>query len=215
MPLGTSGTWLARPHRLLRESLEFVPTQRPVVAYDLGAGIGRHTLPLLRELPAGSEVYAVDLIPSALERLEDEVPEGLDTTLHVRAADLDSYEFEKPAGLVIAFSVLEHLPDTAAVGRALERIRSALSPGGVVAVGIVADRVEIDDAGLRRPARIETALTSAAATDLLRDAFDGFRLVSHRTSSAEVREERDGRPYTLASTLVTWLVSAPPCPVAE
>jgi len=39
----------------MADALEFVPSGRPVTAYDLGAGIGRHTIPLLRELPVGSD----------------------------------------------------------------------------------------------------------------------------------------------------------------
>ena len=52
--LGQEGTWLARPHRLLLDALARVPGGRPVIAYDLGAGIGRHTIPMLRRLAAGS-----------------------------------------------------------------------------------------------------------------------------------------------------------------
>ena len=43
----------------------------PVHAYDLGAGVGRHTLPIVAGLPTGSRVTAVDLIPSALANLVD------------------------------------------------------------------------------------------------------------------------------------------------
>ena len=66
--LGQAGTWLARPHSLLLDALAHVPSGRPVIAYDLGAGIGRHTIPMMQQLPVGSEVYAVDLLASALHR---------------------------------------------------------------------------------------------------------------------------------------------------
>jgi tRNA G37 N-methylase Trm5 len=58
----------------MADALDLVPSGKPVVAYDLGAGIGRHTIPLLRELPDGSDVFAVDLLPSALRALENAVP---------------------------------------------------------------------------------------------------------------------------------------------
>jgi len=212
--LGQPGSWLARPHRLLRDALGRVRGRGPVVAYDLGAGIGRHTVPMLRALPPGSEVYAVDLLPSALERLEAAVPPELRGGLHLRAADLDTYELEASADLVLAFSALEHLPGRAAVGRALARVRDAMRPGGVVAVGIVADRAEVDAAGISRPARVETALTAAEAQELLDRAFRGFTVELRDASTASVREERGGAAHTLTSTLVTWVATAPPDPAA-
>src|SRR5664280_905267 len=39
--LGTRGSWLARPHPLVMDSLGLVT--RPVHAYNLGAGVGRDT----------------------------------------------------------------------------------------------------------------------------------------------------------------------------
>ncbi|MGH3250765.1 MAG: hypothetical protein ACRDOI_31790, partial [Trebonia sp.] len=100
--LGQAGTWLAKPHRLMADALELVSPGKPVVAYDLGAGIGRHTIPLLRELPAGSDVFAVDLLPSALRSIENAVPPGTRTHLRTRPADLDGFEFEAPADLILA-----------------------------------------------------------------------------------------------------------------
>jgi SAM-dependent methyltransferase len=208
--LGQAGTWLARPHRLLADALALVPSGRPVVAYDLGAGIGRHTIPLLRELPAGSDVIAVDLLPSALRALEDAVPPGTRTRLRVRPADLDGFEFEAPADLVLAFSAIEHLRDLRAVRGLLGRIRAAVKPGGVVAVGIVADRVEVDDRGRGRPALLESAMSAAAATGLLSGVFSGFDVTYQRSRPAQVREVRGEAAYTLASTLVTWLATRPP-----
>lgn len=128
--LGQAGTWLAKPHRLMVDALELVSSGKPVVAYDLGAGIGRHTIPLLRELPDGSDVFAVDLLPSALRSLENAVPPGLRTHLRTRPADLDGFEFEVPAGLILAFSAVEHLRDLKAVRSLLDRCRAATKPGG-------------------------------------------------------------------------------------
>ena len=207
--LGQAGTWLARPHRLMTDALGLVCSARPVVAYDLGAGIGRHTIPLLRELPPGSDVFAVDLLPSALRSLENAVPPGTRARLHTRAADLDDFEFEAPADLVLAFSAVEHLPGLEAVRSLLRRVRAAVKPGGVVAIGIIADRVEVDDRGDRRPALLESAMSAADAAGLLSDVFSDYDVAYQRSSPAQVREERGDDAYTLTSTLVTWLATRP------
>jgi tellurite methyltransferase len=207
--LGQAGTWLAKPDRLMADALELVPADGPVVAYDLGAGIGRHTIPLLRELPAGSDVFAVDLLPSALRSLENAVPAGIRTRLHTRPADLEDFEFELPADLVLAFSAIEHLPGLRAVRGLLDRVRAATRPRGVVAIGIVADRAEVDDRGRRRPALLESEMSAAEAAGLLADAFSGFDVAYQRSRPAQVREQRGGETYTLTSTLVTWLATRP------
>lgn len=203
--LGEAGTWLARPDPLLFDALELLPLDRPLVAYDLGAGIGRHTLPLLRRLPSGSEVYAVDLLPSALEHLEAATPTEISTVLHTVRTDLNDFDFPRPADLVLAFSAVEHLPDPASVRALLERISAATRPGGVVALGIVADRFEITADGTRRPALVESHLSVTAAGGLLAAVFAGFEVIYRRLRPAEIGEERDGEHYTLSSTLVTWL----------
>jgi SAM-dependent methyltransferase len=207
--LGQAGTWLAKPHRLLADALALVSSGEPVLAYDLGAGIGRHTLPLLRELPAGSDVIAVDLLPSALRALQNAVPPDSRTRLRTRPADLDGFEFEAPADLFLAFSVIEHLRDLRAVHDLLERVRAATKPGGVVAIGIAADRAEVDDRGRRRPALLESAMSRAEATGLLSGVFGGFDVTYQRSRPAQVREVRGGGTYTLTSTLITWLATRP------
>lgn len=207
--LGQAGTWLARPHRLLFDALARVPSGRPVTAYDLGAGIGRHTIPLMQQLPFGSEVYAVDLLPSALRSLRCSVTPGISAVLHTRHADLDDFVFETPADLVLAFSAVEHLPTLEAIRSLLERVRAAVSPGGVVAIGIVADRIEIDSKGNRRPALLESAVSTAAAIELLSGAFGAFDVVYQKARPANVQEEREGESYTLTSTLLTWLATRP------
>ncbi|HEX7162326.1 MAG TPA: class I SAM-dependent methyltransferase [Trebonia sp.] len=193
----------------MADALELVSSDKPAVAYDLGAGIGRHTIPLLRELPAGSDVFAVDLLPSALRSLENAVPPGIRTHLHTRPADLDGFEFEAPADLILAFSAIEHLRDLKAVRRLLDRVRAATKPGGVVAIGIGADRLEVDNHGCRRPALLESAMSAAEANALLSGVFSDFDVTYQRLGPAQVREERGEDTYTLTSTLITWLATRP------
>jgi hypothetical protein len=81
-----------------------------------------------------------------------------------------------------------------------------------LAIGIVADRIEIDSKGNRRPALIESAISPAAATELLSSAFGAFDVIYQKARPADVREARRGESYTLASTLLTWLATRPASP---
>jgi trans-aconitate methyltransferase len=164
---------------------------------------------MMQRLPTGSEVYAVDLLSSALKSLADAVPSDIRTVLGTRQADLNDFAFETPADLVLAFSAIEHLPDLEAIRRLLQRIRAALMPGGVVAIGIAADRFEQDRSGLRRPALLESGISSAEAIELLSDVFEGLEVIYREARPASVHEAREGESYTLTSTLVTWLGTRP------
>jgi SAM-dependent methyltransferase len=203
--LGEEGTWLAQPDPLIFEALECVPRDRPAIAYDLGAGIGRHTVVMLEQLPEGSEVYAVDLLESAVEQLKQLDPIAGATRLHVRRQDLADVELAGGADLVFAFSAVEHLPDLESIRRLLDSIRCALHPGGVVALGIIVDRVEIADEGRLRPALLESDLTTADVDGLLAESFADLETVSRRDRPARVEEERDGETYTLAATQISWI----------
>jgi len=207
--LGQPGTWLAGPSGLLDDVLVHVRKDRPLVAYDLGAGIGRHTIPMLRLLPKGSEVVAVDLLPEALRRLEASVPEGVRTTLRTVAADLLDFEFDRPADLVLAFSAIEHLPDVSAIRRLLDRIARATAGGGAIAIGVVADRAERTDDGARRPALLESQVTSTTAQRALSEAFAGFDVQESSLTPTRVREARGNESYWLESTLVRFIATKP------
>src|ERR1035437_7848687 len=166
--LGTRGSWLAHPHPLVMDSLGLVP--RPVHTYDLGACVGRHTLPIVAGLPTGSRVTAVDIIPSALASLvENAAAAGLSDHVETVNADLESWAFPADdAGLIVAFSALEHVSSLDAFCAILERCRAATIPGGVNVIGIVANREEVGSSGARGPPLIEFPLGGEQALSVLR-----------------------------------------------
>jgi tellurite methyltransferase len=213
--LGTRGSWLAHPHPLVMDSLGLVT--HPVHAYDLGAGVGRHTLPIVAGLPTGSRVTAVDLIPSALARLvENAAAARLSNRVETVNADLESWAFPADdAGLIIAFSALEHVSSLDAFCAILERCRAATIPGGVNVIGIVTDRDEVTASGARRAALIELPLSGEQARSVLRRCFAGWEILVDETLPAAVTEERNGARHELRSTLIKFVAQAPDCGSAQ
>lgn len=183
-------------------AIALVDAVRPAIAYDLGAGVGRHTVPLLQDLPAGSTVVAVDLLPDALDALRHNAPDGPNELITI-AADLDDFEFDRPADLVIAFSAIEHLPDLDAVTALLSKIAAAITVGGIAHLGIVCDRYEIRDGDNRTPAFLESGLSSTDANRAVNATFTDFAVIDRSQRVATVTEDRDGQPYELASTLLS------------
>lgn len=206
--LGQHDTWLAAPQQSVMAAIAEVDATRPAVAYDLGAGVGRHTIPMLQMLAPGSTAVAVDILPEALEALRANSPETR-SRLQLVTADLADFEFDEPADLIVAFSAIEHLPDLDSIQRMLERIAAATTRGGIVHFGFVCDRYEIDDAGHRRPALLESRLSSEQATTMVEHAFSAFDTIARSKRAATVSESRNGETYDLASTLVSYTLRRP------
>lgn len=205
--LGMPGTWLARPHRLVAETLGMVT--EPVRAYDLGAGVGRHAILMAQELPTGSHVTAVELLPEATEMLtRNAETAGVSEVIDGVTADLATYRFPKRgAGLVVAFSTFEHLPSLPDLHTVLDRATSATAPGGLHVVAFFADRVEVTPDGPRE-GLIELALTEEEAVETFDAAYEGWEILRREVTPTEVFV-RESENYTLEGTLVAYIARKP------
>ncbi len=92
---------------------------------DLGCGIGRDSLEILRR---GHRLLAVDREAEALQRLRARVPPELRAQLRTEVADLERWEMP-PADLVNASFVLHSL-SRPGFDRLWRRLASRLRPGG-------------------------------------------------------------------------------------
>jgi SAM-dependent methyltransferase len=103
-------------------------------ALDLGAGLGRDSIALAGR---GFHVTAVDLSPTGIERLREQVrAEGLSDQVEALAGDLRHMEFPAQAyAVIVAATVLDHMPLEDAV-RALDAIERALERDGVFYVEV-------------------------------------------------------------------------------
>jgi cyclopropane fatty-acyl-phospholipid synthase-like methyltransferase len=156
-------------------------------------------------------VIAVDLIPSALASLvENAAAAGLSNRIETVNADLESWTFPADdAGLIVAFSALEHVSSLDAFCAILEQCRAATIPGGVNVIGIVADREEVSPSGARRAALIELPLSGEQALSVLRRCFTGWEIHVDETVPAAVTEARNGATHELQSTLIKFVAQAP------
>jgi tellurite methyltransferase len=210
-PLGTSGTWLARPHSLVLAAIDLARGVGPAIAYDLGAGVGRHTIPMAEGLPAGSRLVAVDLLPAAIALLEANcAAAGIADLVTTVVQDLETYEFEDAAaGLIVGFSALEHLSSPSAMSALLSRCAAATTGGGVVAIGVVADRTELLSDGSTRRAEVEFELSAEQALEILDEVFAGWAVERRNVRRGSVTERRGSMEYVLQSTLVQFIGRRP------
>lgn len=207
--LGQAGTWLSRPQPLIISGLDRI--DRPVRAYDLGAGVGRHSIALAQRLPAGSRVVAVDLLDSALERLRANARRaGVADQITTVQADLHDFEFPAAdAGLIVAFSALEHLPSTAALTSVLGRCRDATVPGGLNIFGVLTDRHEDHGGTDVRPAQVELPMTASHALAELSSIYSSWEIEAPEPKPISAVEHRVGARYVLRAQLVPFTAQRP------
>lgn len=211
-PLGAADSWLLEPDQLVLKAIELSRGANPILAFDLGAGVGRHTIPMAQGLAAGSKVIAVDVIPSAIAHLKTNcAAAGVSDMVTPVVRDLEKFTFDTSmvAGLIVGFSAVEHVSSISAMRALLCRCAAATAPGGLVALGIFADRIEELADGTIRPALVEFELDSTTVHTMLDEAFSSWIIEYTHTGAEHVPEKREGIPYKLESTLIQFIGRKP------
>lgn len=152
--------------------LELARSQ-PGPILDVGAGTGRVALYLARH---GHDVTALDLAPELLDALRERaLGAGLSVATVVADAAALPEDERRYSLILVPMQTIQLLPSGAARARFLAGARSALAPGGLVALAIAEDLECFDD----DPAMLPAPDVSER---------DGWRFYSHPIG---VRERED------------------------
>ncbi|GAA1651521.1 hypothetical protein GCM10009744_49060 [Kribbella alba] len=199
------GTWLSRPSPFVLRAIATAATTGPVLAVDLGCGVGRHAIPAAQSLPPGSRVIGVDLLPIAAERLrENAVIAGV--WVQPVVADLETFAIAPDrADLVISCSALEHVSSRSAFEQALVCWQQLTTVGGLHCLVIGVDKREVSADGSTRPAVVEFDLSLQAAEEILERVYRGWERLDYGVDHYSVAEARDGLEYRLESVCVRLL----------
>ncbi|HIE57968.1 MAG TPA: class I SAM-dependent methyltransferase [Anaerolineales bacterium] len=121
-------------HKNVTEDLPFWRTLArwqgdPVL--ELGCGTGRVLLPLAQD---GRIVYGIDNSPAMLSFLQQRIPDGLHSKIHLREADITNFQFKTRFRLVFLPCNTYSAFDTPGRAAILEHSFQHLQPGGVFAI---------------------------------------------------------------------------------
>jgi ubiquinone/menaquinone biosynthesis C-methylase UbiE len=109
-------------------ALQLAPGQRVA---DLGAGDGLFTLPMAREVSETGLVYAIEIKPGLLQKIERKAQaQGLKNVRTVLAVE-DDPKLPEPVDLIVIIHTLHHINNR---GAYLQTLRRYLKPGGRLAV---------------------------------------------------------------------------------
>ena len=108
--LFVAGSWLHRPAPFVMRGLDQLNAGASR-ALDLGAGVGRHMIPIAQRLGAGAYVVGVDLLPIAGRRLHENAAElGVRDRVQGVVADLEHLALQPDClDLLVSVSALEHV----------------------------------------------------------------------------------------------------------
>lgn len=205
------GSWLQHPSRFVLRALDRLDPARPVIVYDLGCGVGRHTIPIAQAVPAGSQVIGVDLLPVAAAQLEaNAAAAGVSEKVRAVVADLELVSLPTgSADLIVGCSALEHVSSFPAFDELLSRMQEATRVGGLHCLVIGSDKFEVDSDGISRPARVEFPLATDELTALLQRRYADWAWLDSSRGTFVVEEARDRASYELHSTCTRLLVRRP------
>ena len=118
-----------------REIVERSGVRAAMTVMELGCGPGTYTIDIARAVGDRGKVYAVDIKPAMIEKLEERMQrtENRDVR-NVTPKVADAYELPFPEGyfdLAVVICALQEIPDRQ---RALRELRRVLKPQGVLAV---------------------------------------------------------------------------------
>lgn len=201
------GTWLRRPEPYVLDAARRLPSGRPLAVLDLGAGVGRNTIPVARMLPGGSRVTAIDILETAVERLQANCRcHGVADMVHSETAEIEGFPIEPDAyDFVFSVSALEHVASLTHMEETLLRIMAGTRAGGLNCFMINTDAREITSDGGVRDALIEFHLGFNQAHDLLNDCYVEWHIIDQSRRAWRVPESRGGEEFTLASTCLQFL----------
>lgn len=112
--------------------LEAIGVRPGAVIADIGCGPGFFSLPAARAAGPEGTVYAIDLAPEMLQRIEERArEEGFDNIVPVQATESGSPVRDGSCDLALAVNVLHETEDRVAF---LAEVRRILRDGGALAI---------------------------------------------------------------------------------
>jgi 2-polyprenyl-3-methyl-5-hydroxy-6-metoxy-1,4-benzoquinol methylase len=177
---------------------------------DLGAGVGRNTIPLAQYIATrGGEVVAVDLLDSAIEGLNRYALQfGVLDTIQSVCSDIEYYGIEESSyDYIVAVSALEHLSSVERLRYKLAEISRGVKPGGIFCLIMGTNIRETDEiSGEELDPMFELNLSLETALRMLRAEFDDWETLKQQDSHQRYSIQRQDKPVMLACDSFTFAV---------
>lgn len=204
------GSWLSKPVKTVMDQLPYYQGYESFRGLDLGCGIGRNCIPVLKALPQiPKQMDCVDILPLAIHKLREnaelhQVADGIRGIV----CPVDSYLIqENTYDLILAVSVLEHLDDHDGLIRKLTELREGLRDGGIACMVINTSIQEHDTEAARTvPPQFEINLPAPRMQAVLDGVFSGFEILKNTVRHYQYDTWRESGTVRLDTDVLTYVV---------
>lgn len=204
------GSWLHKPVKTVMDSLELLIDKENIQVLDLGAGVGRNTIPIAQKIKhLNGKVICVDILESAIEKLDDyskkyDVGEIIET----EQKDIGHYNIEENTfDFIVAVSTLEHIENEEAFHNVVQQMKFGTKRDGINCL-IVNSEVEETDTitGEALDVMMEVNLKTKDMILMLENIYKGWEVISQVVKPLEYRILRNERDITLKTNAITFVV---------
>lgn len=202
------GSWIGKPVANVMEAFELIDSSKPLKILDLGSGVGRNAIAIAQKSIDGTVVDCVDLLPSAIEILNDNAKVyNVKDKINGIVSTIEDYQINKEYDFIIGVSTLEHVNDEAAFKKVLKNIRNHLVINGIACLVINSEVQEKDiETGELLVPQFEVNMLTKGMQKLVHDIFEGFEFVKEEIKLLNYRINRAGKDVNLSTNAVTFII---------
>ncbi|WP_337100023.1 class I SAM-dependent methyltransferase [Paenibacillus sp. YIM B09110] len=203
------GSWLHRPVQTVLEVLEQFKDYKQLNVLDLGAGIGRNSIPIAQSLVGRQgRVVCVDLLESAIAGLlENSKQFGVESYIDARLSDIEHFNIASSEyDFIVAVSALEHVSSEAVLADKLGEMVRGTKQGGIHCIIIGSN---IQEHALYTNAELDPMFEVNISTERMLQLLD-VQYASWDVQRRHVRTlvydiDRNGIPVKLTTDCITFV----------
>lgn len=203
------GSWLHKPVTTVLEVLEQFKEYKVLNVLDIGAGIGRNSIPIAHTLIGrAGKVVCVDLLESAIAGLlENSKKFGVESFIDVRLSDIEHFEIAPSEyDFIVAVSALEHVSSETILARKLGEMVRGTKAGGIHCIIIGSNIQEtMLHADVKLDPMFEVNISTESMLALLDEKYAGWDVQRRYVKPLAYDIDRNGEPVKLTTDCITFV----------
>ncbi len=204
------GSWLYKPAASVMEIVANFNHYEELYVLDLGAGAGRHSIPIAESLlHRQGKVTAIDLLESATYKLHEYTNRfGVAEVMDIVQSSIEDFPIAVGGyDLIIAVSVIEHLQSIEALSSKLQEMAEGTRARGINCI-IASTNVKelVIETGESLEPMYEINLDTEEMFQLLDERYKGWEIVKRLAKPLEYHIKRDNQVVKLSSDCITYVV---------
>lgn len=188
------GTWLSKPVQTVMDLLQEYSDRDELRILDLGAGVGRNSIPMAQSLrDRKGKVVCVDILESAIEKLQEySQVYGVEDLIEAKRSDIEQFPIELDEyDMIVSVSALEHVSSVSALERKLGEMALGTKQGGANCIIIGTNILEVSLAdGQKLDPMFEVNLTTPQMIGLLGQQYAGWDVLKRSVKQLEYEIDR-------------------------